>query len=299
MAAQLFLKHVLRKVFLEDLGLKLIAFAVTLGLWFAVTGLSTPTTTRFSNVPLTMQILNNTDITNSPIGEVDIVVSGDARRINRINKSGLVASLDLTSMQPGERTISLSPANVFVDLPTGVKLDDISPNKLAIRLEAIEEKEVPVRAEIDGETSAGTEIYTRVVTPARVRVRGPQSVLKQLEYVSTEKIDVTGRSEDLTMRQVMLSPTNTKAAIQDASVDVFLRIGEKRIERPFTAAITGEPGRSGSFLLYGPRTLLQKAKPSDLKIEFVLGSDGVEVPRVILPPELADIVEVRRLKAVR
>ena len=42
----LFLKHVARKVFLEDWTTKLVALAITLALWVGVTGLSTPTTRR-------------------------------------------------------------------------------------------------------------------------------------------------------------------------------------------------------------------------------------------------------------
>ena len=290
MATQLIAKHILRKIFLEDWPLKLVALAITAGLWLAVTGLSTPTTTRFSGVPLTMQILNNTDITNAVTGEVDIVVSGDARRINRINKAALVASLDLTSMQPGERTVMLSPSNVFVDLPTGVKLDDISPNKLLIKLEAISEKDVPVRAETSGDTAANFEIYSRTTTPARVKVRGPESLVKSLDSIATEKIDVTGRSADFVARGVALAATNSKAAIQDSTVDVTFRIGEKRIERTFT--VVANTGKRVRFTVFGPKSLLEKRKPEEFKA--VVGSDST--PQILLPVDLADLVEVRSTK---
>ena len=39
MAAALWAKHVIKKLFLEDWALKLIALTITLGLWFGVTGL--------------------------------------------------------------------------------------------------------------------------------------------------------------------------------------------------------------------------------------------------------------------
>ena len=168
-----FFKHIIRKIFLEDWAMKLIALVITLGLWLGVTGLSTPTTTRFSGVPLTLRVSNNTEITNSPLQEVDIVLTGDKRRMAQVNKSDLVLSLDLSDVQPGDRVIQLTPDNVFITLPTGIKLEEIQPSRIAVKIEAVEEKEIPVKAQTDGEPPEGFEIYNETVTPAKVRVRGP------------------------------------------------------------------------------------------------------------------------------
>ncbi|KXK01500.1 MAG: hypothetical protein UZ17_ACD001001725 [Acidobacteria bacterium OLB17] len=91
-----FAKHVLRKVFVEDWHLKLLALAITFALWFAVTGLSKPTTARFSNVRLSMQSSDNT-ITDSEVSTIDLVLSGDARKINQIDS--LSASVDLRGLR--------------------------------------------------------------------------------------------------------------------------------------------------------------------------------------------------------
>src|SRR5438309_8643991 len=61
---KLFFKHIVRKAILEDWGLKLTALVITLGLWFGVTGLSTPQYRSFT-VPLNINLANNTEITNT------------------------------------------------------------------------------------------------------------------------------------------------------------------------------------------------------------------------------------------
>ena len=63
---KLFAKHIVRKIFLEDWALKLLALVITLALWLGVTGLSTPTKTRVT-VPLVPSISNSAEITNSLI----------------------------------------------------------------------------------------------------------------------------------------------------------------------------------------------------------------------------------------
>ena len=74
--------------------MKLVALVITLGLWLGVTGLSTPTVTRFSGVPLALRVSNNAEITNTPIQEIDVVLSGDKRKIAQLNKGDLFASID-------------------------------------------------------------------------------------------------------------------------------------------------------------------------------------------------------------
>src|SRR5829696_2856632 len=139
--ATLYLKQILKKIFLEDWVMKLVALAITLALWLGVTGLSTPTTQRFSSVPLTLRFSNNIEVTNSPIQEVDVVVRGDKRKLAQISKSDLIVSMDISDVVPGDRVISLTPETIDpVSLPAGVKVDEIQPSRIAVRIEAVEEK---------------------------------------------------------------------------------------------------------------------------------------------------------------
>lgn len=291
MAGQLWAKHLVRKAFLEDWGLKLIALAITLGLWFGVTGLSTPTTKRFT-IALTPSTANNAEITNTLISEVDIVVSGDKRRIDQINKNDLAATLDLTEVAPGERVVSLTIENVYVALPQGIKLVEIQPGRIPVKLEAVEEKEVEVKVNTKGNPADGFEVYSSSALPSKIRVRGPASFTKKLEFVETERIDLTGKRGEFTAKQIAVSVANPNAAVLDTVVDVNFRIGEKRVERSFTVPVTGISGRTVAFTIYAPRTLIIRTKPDAFKAEI----DSDENPQITLPPELIDLAEIRKLK---
>lgn len=192
MGRTFFVKQILKKVFLEDWALKLVALAITLALWFGVTGLSTPTTRRIS-VPLNLSISSNAQITGPILAEVEIEISGDKRRIEDIDRKQLTASVDLTEVKPGEQAVTLSPDTVYVPLPQGVKLTAVTPSRIAINLESVEEKELDVRADIHGLPAAGYEIYSVSVLPPKIRVRGPASVMRTLEFIQTARIDVTGK----------------------------------------------------------------------------------------------------------
>ena len=293
----LFIKHILRKVFLEDWAMKLAALVITLALWLGVTGLSTPTTQRLSGVPLSLRFSNDIEVTNSPIEEVDIVISGDRRRISQINKNDLVISLDISDMTPGDRVLQLTPENVNLTLPTGIRLDEIQPSRVPVRIEAVEEKDVPVQAVTTGQLPEGYEIYERIVTPPRVRVRGPSGFIRSLDFVSTERIDLSGRTTDFKLPQVPVSILNPHASIRDTLVvDVAFRIGERRLERLYLVPVKDDPTRRATVVLYGGRSLFEGITPQDLQVEIARTESGETTPRLTLPPGLEGKVEIRRVR---
>lgn len=292
---KLFAKHILRKVFLEDWALKLTALGITLALWLGVTGLSTPTTRRLT-VPLYLNVASNAQVVNEPPQEVEVEITGDKRKVEQLNRGELVASVDLSDTASGERVVSLSPQNVYMELPQGVKLTDIAPSRIAVTIEKVEEREVEVRVETTGTPAAGYEVYSTTALPPRIRVRGPESIVRMVEYVRTEKIDIAGRTADHTARQIPVSASDPKAAVLNTFVDVVYRIGERRVDRPVTVPMPGVAGKTVSFILYGPRSVVNRIAAADIRIEMSLNGDGEEEPTVTLPEDVRNSVEVRRVR---
>lgn len=286
----------MRRIFIDDWLIKLLALIITFSLWFGVTGLRAPITTRLKDVTLSPRVSNEMEITNDPAEEVDLVITGDKSKIAQINKENLVVSLDLTDIQPGERTIQLIPDTVSVELPTGVKLEEIQPNKIAVKLEKVEEREIPVRVETEGSVASGSEIYAYGVSPSNVRVRGPASFVRSLNSISTEPVAVENRERDFIAQQVPLN-VNPKIKVLDAAVDVTFSIGEKRIERLFAVPYQTE-NRFGiaHTILYGPASLLDRLPPESLRVIEETSPEGRPLLKVTLPADIQGQVQVKSVK---
>lgn len=294
---QIFFNRLFRKIFLEDWLTKLVALLITLALWYGVSGFRAPKTVRLRAVALNLQVSNNVEITNAPITEVDIVVTGDKRKTETLNSRDLTVLLDLTNVQPGDQMINLTPENVNLQLPTGVKLDEIQPNKIAVKIEPVEEKEINVKAEIEGNVPEGFEIYDETIVPAKVRVRAPLSYIKSLNFVSTEKISVEEKTADFALKQVALSVSNPKATILDTAVDVYFRIGEKRVERSFNVSVKAdEKTKIVKVTLYGAQSLLQNLSHEKLQVSIVKTEAGNETAQVNLPEELQGKIQIKETK---
>lgn len=292
----LFLRLVIRKIFLEDWAMKLAAIAITFTLWLGVTGLSKTASERYT-VPLNLRIADDAIITNSPMQDVEIKLSGDDRRIQQVKKSDLSISVDLSDVPPGDKVVTLTPDNVFFPALPGIKLDEIQPNKIAVKIERLDEREIPVKIEAEGEVPEGYEIYSETVQPQRVRVRGPQGFIRSLTSVGTERIDLTNRREDFTAKQVPLILSNPKTTLFDTFADVTFRIGEKRVERIFLVPVTDNATKKVAVVLFGARSLFDNIRPHDLQVEMEKDENGQEIPKVLLPAQLQNKVEIRKPKA--
>jgi len=288
-----FLKQVLRKIFLEDWLTKLLALAITIALWIGVTGLSEVGSDRYK-VPLVLRLADNAEATNQPIDQVEIRISGDKRRLEQIRDGDLRVFVDLTSVPVGSQTLTLAPDTVSVpDLPNGIRLEDINPKKIVVRLEAIEEKEVAVHVETQGTVPQGMEVYAETVSPPKIRVRGPVSFLRTLTNISTDKVDLADKNADFTARQVRIAPlSNENATPLDSFVDVNFRIGETRVEKSFTIPIT-DSKRRALITVFGGRSLFDGVTAKDFSATL---SDGSEEPSVDLPGKLDGQVEIRKVR---
>ncbi len=295
---KIFVSYWLRRIFLDDWLMKLIALVITFALWLGVIGLQAPTTTRLRNVTLNPLISNNLEITNSPVQEIDLVVTGDKRKVDQLNPRDLVVSLDLTDIQAGDRTIQITPQNVTVELPSGVKIDEIQPDKIAIKLENVIQRRVPVSPETEGSVADGFEIYGSTVTPAEIVVRGPKSSVEALNFVSTEKIPLKNRKNSFAEQQVPINITNPKiTVVNTAAVTVNFRVGERRIERLFVIPYETESRKgNASVLLFGPRSILENLAAADIRIIEENSQNGAGKLRVLLPDDILAATEIKGLK---
>ena len=93
----------LHKVFLEDWGLKLLALAITIVLWMAVTGQNKPTTLRVPGVQLTFLKPDGLELSNDPPQSIDVTLRGSRDKLDRIGPRDLLATVDVSDQKPGER----------------------------------------------------------------------------------------------------------------------------------------------------------------------------------------------------
>jgi YbbR domain-containing protein len=295
----------LHDLLFADWGLKLLAFAITLGLWFAVTGQRAPATARLRRVALHFVLPNDMEISNEPREEVDVMLRGGKQTLNSLRAQDAVVNFDASNFSPGERLVRLSPDTVKLELPEDVSASDVTieriePSSVPLRLERRVEREVEVEPQLEGKVAAGYELLGVEARPARVRVRGPESHLNGLQRAPTETLLIEGKTESFVASQVAIDLPDRKLVPLDAVVDVLVKIGEERATRRIEgiavqlatdAQGTPQPARA-TVEVRGARSVVEKLSAADLLLVLDEAQDGTLRPRLALASGAASSLEL-------
>ena len=293
------LERWLRRIFVEDLNIKLISLAITLVLWFAVTGQKTPMSKRFNGVQLSFVYADDMAISNDPLSKVDVTLTGDRDKLSKINPVDLMATVLVSDHTTGDRVIRLSRERVKIEpLDPSVQIERFQPAIVSVRLEPRMERQIEVNLKLEGKVPDGYEVYAVTPNPTRVRVRGPASVVNAIQKVATESIIVDGKTSSFDLPQVAVEIPDQKVDVIDGIVQVHVEIGERSVTKTFNnVPVRSDNGTNirpqvAVLTLSAPSAVFAQLHPEDIRLivspafgrEFNLGNKdgfGLELPVAI------------------
>jgi YbbR domain-containing protein len=237
-------ERVLRKTFLEDWGLKLLALVITLALWLAVTGQNKPVTLRVPGVQLNFLRHEGLEISNELPSTIEVVLTGSPVKLDQIRPRDLVATVDISDQKPGERIVRLSRDRVQMDLPEGVTLQGFHPATIPIRLEPRVDAQLEVEVKFEGTLPEGYELGSVTANPARVRLRGPADRVSALHKAMTETVWLDGKKESFNLSNVAINIPDPRVDLLDPTVDIRVEIVEKKRSDTHLTFITTSEGIS-------------------------------------------------------
>ena len=171
-------------------GLKIVSVGLAILLWMMVSS-QRASVERGLRIPLELQNLpENLEMVEPPQESVDVRVRGTADALGRLVPGDLVATIDLSTAQPGRRLFHLSTERVKA--PFAVVVTQVTPASVAIRFEPSATRIVPVHAAVQGEPAPGFIVGQISADPATVEIVGPESILRRVTEAITEPVWVGG-----------------------------------------------------------------------------------------------------------
>lgn len=294
------LERWLRRIFVEDLKTKLLALGITLVLWFAVTGQRKPMTKRITGVQLGFVHADDMAISNDPPARVDITLTGSNDELAQINPLELLATVVVGDHTIGDRVIRLSRDRVKIELPEGVRIEGFQPAIVTVHLEPIVERQVDVNLRFEGAVSEGYEVYSATSNPAKVKVRGPASIVNAIKQTATESIVLDGKKSSFDLGPVAVDVPDQKVDIPDGIVQVHVEIGERATEKSFSnVPVQSANGaklrpQTATVILSAPAWVFAQLGPDQIRlvVDAAAGSGRENGFTLELPPALQGKVKI-------
>ena len=252
--------------FALDPGRVIFAFAIALVVYVFALNETNPETTQRPDFDVPVEVVNTPPrlVFAGPTPRVQVRVRAPQDVFNRLRPTSFVAQIDASNAREGD-----------VDLPVTVRAEealvyDVTavPPRVTLRFESVQERTLPVRVNLVGQTPTGYRTGDVSAEPQRVTVSGPASVVSRafeaVVDVNVDRVTVsvngafTPRVVDdrqIDVRDVTLRPPSVNVTVPISQQTQFKEVGvrpriigspaagyilEPVAVQPVTATLVGE-----------------------------------------------------------
>lgn len=221
-----FIKDALTK----NVVLKFFSLLLALTLWFFVMG-EKKAEFSFADVPI--EFINKSAdlvVTQQSARSVNLRVSGSRSLLTTLSSNSLRSVIDLEGIRPGR--VVFNDLIDTVKLPGGTQITSISPADVALTVETIVQKRVPVEADVSGDPAPGYAVQGIVVDPPFVEVTVGESEAAQLAKLMTKPLDVSGEMKTVAREMpLVLADLKPPRSISHNKVSVSVSIVPLLLEK--------------------------------------------------------------------
>ena len=173
-----------RKLF-QNLWMKVVSLALATGLWYAIA--HDPMASVEVRAPIEFSLPENIVIDSSTFTQAQVLLRGPKRLIHRLEAGDVRAEVDLSNVQPGERTFELR-----VHAPQDLEVVQIIPSQFHLTFDSRDTRTVEVHPRVTGNFEHGMKVGRIIADPSQVMVTGPHRRVEALEAASTDPVDASG-----------------------------------------------------------------------------------------------------------
>lgn len=213
----------MKKLILQNLGLKISAVLISVFLWFFVASrgqseISFDAPLEFRNIPAELGIVSTSANT------VILTVRGQERVVKNLNAADIRVMIDMSKAKQGEGLYHINKDDV--NLPFAIVVTNVSPASVKVKLEEMLAKTVPVEVRLTGVPGKGV-VAAVSVEPKNVRVRGLKSEIRKLHSLRTEEFDISDLKETVS-EELALDTGGMNLMPEVSKVKVKITVTERK-----------------------------------------------------------------------
>jgi len=178
--------------------LRLLAFALALGLWFGIS-LSNRDVTATKVVEAQLSYITPEGmVLINRLNSVKVTVTGPESEIRTLVPYLVQVQVDLKGEEPGDVNVGLSAEDVILPQPE-LSVSSIEPNVFRLQLDRSVTRTLPLEPTITGEPAAGARVLRDQITvePPEATITGPAQFVESLEKLDLTPINLDGHAAEV------------------------------------------------------------------------------------------------------
>jgi len=222
---------------MKNIGLQLVSLALAAGVrWVVSAPHREPVIERRFAAPLSIVGTPREFVITTPVPDtVSVRLRGRASDMSAVSSQTLDVPVDVSWIQQsGDVTITMHPQAVHK--PPDIEVVAIDPNKLRFHVDVLRQRAVAIRPFLIGQPPQGYIIGDPTTSPDRALVSGPGSQIVKMSEVSTERINMTGRTATFVQNAAVVSDTPLVRVVAPVTTQVTVPVIAEAVPTPAAAA---------------------------------------------------------------
>lgn len=208
----------------RDMRTALASVGLAIMFWFAF-AYQTETVYRTFAAPIEYRNLQSSNLVlqDSVPLEARVTLSGSEQAFRLFDPSQLVVSFNLSGYS-GADELDITESNL--NLPSDLKLYEVSPRSLKIKARKLHEVKLPVQVPTKGELPSQLSLVSIKPEKSNITVLTDQPNKDLPENITTEPIDLSGIEESKTVKRKIVLPDNLQLT-SDVSNEISISVQVK------------------------------------------------------------------------
>lgn len=230
-------------------GAKALSLVLAIVAWYAIQGVIN-NETLVADVPIKIYLPDGWSVLERTADTVDVRLRGAKEDLAFLNRERVAVIVDLRK-EPFEGVRSLPLTERHVEAPAGARPLSVRPARIRLSLDRKSERNIAVKAHLNGRTASGLEVESAVCRPAFATVIGPQQKLDKLDVLRTRPITMEGRTRSFQQRiGIDTDGLDWIDDINPLEVEVEVQLSEPQVRRTtleLPVSILAAPSRGWTY----------------------------------------------------
>jgi len=220
----------IKKIFLNNLGLKASALILAVLVWASISGRERTFSEKTLKVPVEIfNVSENMEVVSLRPEEVTVSLKGASKFVAAAATKINPIKIDLKNIKESSKLNYF--AEDYLEIPPDVQFISIHPKMIEVYVEEFATREVPVKIHFRGRLKPPLVLKEARVIPDRVTVMGYKSQINDIKLVMTEEVDLSEIGQSLS-RRVALKQTRDILKFKDRrDVELQLEIEDRSAKK--------------------------------------------------------------------